>query len=136
MAARRLPRPTVSKFGSQANEKFHLLLYRLGLAHCRHLRTVRTHLSGLVHHNIVPSTEEKLTPERWDQLVNNDGSIRDPQEVFRLVYFGGLEPNLRKKVSVTANDFSIGMSKHQNVDHIEKTTAFSRFGHTFSATTK
>ncbi|XP_028967927.1 small G protein signaling modulator 1 [Galendromus occidentalis] len=68
------------------------------LAHCRHLRTVRTHLSGLVHHNIVPSTEEKLTPERWDQLVNNDGSIRDPQEVFRLVYFGGLEPNLRKKV--------------------------------------
>ncbi|XP_022696019.1 small G protein signaling modulator 2-like [Varroa jacobsoni] len=68
------------------------------LAHCRHLCTVRTHLSGLVHPLAAPATDQPLSCTRWQELLANDGSIRDPQEVLRLVYFGGVEPNLRSKV--------------------------------------
>ncbi|XP_055844301.1 small G protein signaling modulator 2-like isoform X2 [Episyrphus balteatus] len=70
------------------------------LAYCRHLSTVRTHLSGLVNGRITPElgTDEKgLTKERWDAL-NVDGVVTNETEVFRLVYFGGVEPELRKQV--------------------------------------
>ncbi|BFG00178.1 small G protein signaling modulator 1 [Drosophila madeirensis] len=70
------------------------------LAYCRHLSTVRTHLSGLVHGRITPemkADEEGLTRERW-QLLNVDGVLENATEFYRLVYFGGVQPELRQEV--------------------------------------
>ncbi|XP_075156542.1 trabuco [Haematobia irritans] len=70
------------------------------LAYCRHLSTVRTHLSGLVNGRITPemkADEEGLTVDKWNSL-NENGVARNANEVFRLVYFGGVAPELRKSV--------------------------------------
>ncbi|KAI2664877.1 Small G protein signaling modulator 1 [Labeo rohita] len=72
------------------------------LAYCRHLSTVRTHLSGLVNHTIVePDVPTDayvgLTTEVWQKFLQDCGSYEE-KELLRLVYFGGVEPSLRKEV--------------------------------------
>ncbi|KAI8740035.1 small G protein signaling modulator 1 [Biomphalaria glabrata] len=72
------------------------------LAHCRHLKTVRTHLSGLVYHTAVSEDSPVdgkigLTTEMWSKLCQN-GIVTDSKEVYRLVYFGGVAHELRKQV--------------------------------------
>ncbi|KAJ0067534.1 hypothetical protein NL108_008016, partial [Boleophthalmus pectinirostris] len=72
------------------------------LAYCRHLSTVRTHLSALVNHTIVdpcvPCDAYKgLTSEVWETFLQNSTSYEE-NELQRLVYFGGVEPSLRKEV--------------------------------------
>ncbi|XP_054711478.1 small G protein signaling modulator 1-like [Uloborus diversus] len=72
------------------------------LAHCRHLRTVRTHLSGLVNSIMVSENQpsdasQGLTPMAWAALCI-EGRLQDPMEMHRLVYFGGVDPSLRKEV--------------------------------------
>ncbi|KAG7274714.1 hypothetical protein CRUP_021155, partial [Coryphaenoides rupestris] len=60
------------------------------LAYCRHLSTVRTHLSALVNHAIVEPPADAsagLTARAYEE-----------KELLRLVYFGGVEPSLRKEV--------------------------------------
>ncbi|ODN02621.1 Small G protein signaling modulator 2 [Orchesella cincta] len=71
------------------------------LAHCRHLRTVRTHLVGLVRSDIVKSecptdATPGLTEEKWKELQAS-GSV-DMKEIYRLVYFGGMAHSLRKQL--------------------------------------
>ncbi|KAH8314598.1 hypothetical protein KR074_009183, partial [Drosophila pseudoananassae] len=70
------------------------------LAYCRHLSTVRTHLSGLVNGRIMPdlaADEEGLTRDKW-LAMHEDGVVTSELEFYRLVYFGGVEPDLRKEV--------------------------------------
>ncbi|KAM6965667.1 small G protein signaling modulator 1 [Aplochiton taeniatus] len=72
------------------------------LAYCRHLSTVRTHLSALVNHTIVEpdvpcNAIRGLTNEVW-QSFHKDRTAYDEQELLRMVYFGGVEPSLRKEV--------------------------------------
>ncbi|KAL8561077.1 hypothetical protein ACOMHN_031021 [Nucella lapillus] len=72
------------------------------LAHCRHLKTVRTHLSGLVYHAIVAVDDPEdasagLTPEKWANICLN-GVVKNSGEVYRLVYYGGVSHDLRKEV--------------------------------------
>ncbi|XP_030563112.1 small G protein signaling modulator 1 [Drosophila novamexicana] len=70
------------------------------LAYCRHLSTVRTHLSGLVNGRITPdlaADEQGLTSQKW-QAMNVDGIVTGELELYRLVYFGGVEHDLRKEV--------------------------------------
>ncbi|XP_051968711.1 small G protein signaling modulator 1-like isoform X2 [Xyrauchen texanus] len=72
------------------------------LAYCRHLSTVRTHLSGLVNHTIVvpdvPSDAYRgLTAEVWHKFLQDCSTYKE-KELLRLVYFGGVEPSLRKEV--------------------------------------
>lgn len=72
------------------------------LAHCRHLRTVRTHLSGLVHPEIIWSEERQneakgMTEEKWRSLFSDDKVI-DQAEVMKCIYFGGVEHEIRHEV--------------------------------------
>ncbi|KAK3771333.1 hypothetical protein RRG08_024289 [Elysia crispata] len=72
------------------------------LAHCRHLKTVRTHLSGLVYHVIVAEDDpidasDGLTLQAWDKLCC-DGVVKDSGEVYRRVYYGGVCHELRRQV--------------------------------------
>ncbi|KAM4578058.1 small G protein signaling modulator 1 isoform 1-T1 [Fundulus diaphanus] len=72
------------------------------LAYCRHLSTVRTHLSALVNHTIVapdvPSDASAgLTADVWQTFLKDCTAYKE-QELLRLVYFGGVDPSLRKEV--------------------------------------
>lgn len=72
------------------------------LAHCRHLCTVRTHLSGLVNPVIISPDEPcdatiGLTAEIWNSMNCNNQAM-DIMEMYRLTYFGGVEHNIRKEV--------------------------------------
>ncbi|KAK3084137.1 hypothetical protein FSP39_008789 [Pinctada imbricata] len=72
------------------------------LAHCRHLKTVRTHLSGLVLHTIVSADSPYdasggLTERTWRELTKSS-IITDAGEIYRLVYYGGIQHDIRKEV--------------------------------------
>ncbi|XP_061527621.1 small G protein signaling modulator 1 isoform X2 [Phycodurus eques] len=93
------------------------------LAYCRHLSTVRTHLSALVNHTIVspdvPCDAYKgLTADVW-RLFLQDCTTYKEQELLRLVYFGGVDPSLRKEVwPFLLGHYQFGMSEteRQEVD--------------------
>ncbi|KAG7322574.1 hypothetical protein KOW79_013920 [Hemibagrus wyckioides] len=72
------------------------------LAYCRHLSTVRTHLSALVNPTIIEpdipyDARRGLTAEVWKTFLQ-DSSAYEEAELLRLVYYGGVDPNLRKEV--------------------------------------
>ncbi|CAF0925160.1 unnamed protein product [Adineta ricciae] len=77
------------------------------LAYCRHLKTVRIHLTSLV--NPVPRIEdaEQLNPElcltfdSWSELFltrQEEHLHIDRKEIYRRIYSGGCEPSIRKQV--------------------------------------
>nr|XP_020450044.1 small G protein signaling modulator 1 isoform X2 [Monopterus albus] len=86
------------------------------LAYCRHLSTVRTHLSALVNHAIVapnmPCDAYKgLTTDTWQTFLRDCTAYKE-QELLRLVYFGGVEPSLRKEVwPFLLGHYQFGMSE-------------------------
>ncbi|XP_060256804.1 small G protein signaling modulator 1 isoform X4 [Ovis aries] len=72
------------------------------LAYCRHLSTVRTHLSALVNHMIVSpdlpcDAGQGLTARIWEQYLQDSTSYEE-QELLRLIYYGGIQPEIRKAV--------------------------------------
>ncbi|XP_037338588.2 small G protein signaling modulator 1 isoform X2 [Pungitius pungitius] len=93
------------------------------LAYCRHLSTVRTHLSALVNHTIVapevPCDAYKgLTTDVWRTFLQ-DCTAYDENELLRLVYFGGVDASLRKEVwPFLLGHYQFGMSeaKRKEVD--------------------
>ncbi|XP_075159014.1 small G protein signaling modulator 1-like [Haematobia irritans] len=95
------------------------------LAYCRHLSTVRTHLSGLVNGRITPDlavNESGLTKEKW-MALHEDGIITSHEEVFRLVYFGGVVHEIRKEVwPYLLGHYSFGSSteERQKLDDTSK----------------
>uniref|UniRef100_A0A672P396 Small G protein signaling modulator 1 n=1 Tax=Sinocyclocheilus grahami TaxID=75366 RepID=A0A672P396_SINGR len=98
------------------------------LAYCRHLSTVRTHLSGLVNHTIVepdvPSDAYGgLTTEVWQKFLQ-DCSTYEEKELLRLVYFGGVEPSLRKEVwPFLLGHYQFGMSEAERKEMDEQMRA-------------
>uniref|UniRef100_A0A8C8ISU0 Small G protein signaling modulator 1b n=1 Tax=Oncorhynchus tshawytscha TaxID=74940 RepID=A0A8C8ISU0_ONCTS len=72
------------------------------LAYCRHLSTVRIHLSALVNPTIIDpnvphDAQEGLTVDVWSSFLQ-DRSAYDEHELLRLVYYGGVAPTIRKEV--------------------------------------
>uniref|UniRef100_A0A3P8RDJ7 Small G protein signaling modulator 1a n=1 Tax=Astatotilapia calliptera TaxID=8154 RepID=A0A3P8RDJ7_ASTCA len=86
------------------------------LAYCRHLSTVRTHLSALVNHTIVApdvpcAASGGLTADVWQTFLKDCTAYKE-QELLRLVYFGGVEPSLRKEVwPFLLGHYQFGMSE-------------------------
>ncbi|KAK1160099.1 small G protein signaling modulator 1-like isoform X1 [Acipenser oxyrinchus oxyrinchus] len=87
------------------------------LAYCRHMSTVRTHLSALVNHTIVDRDVPHeagggLTAEMWQKYLQ-DCKVYEEQELLRLVYFGGVEPTIRREVwPFLLGHYQFGMSEN------------------------
>ncbi|XP_030102309.1 small G protein signaling modulator 2 isoform X5 [Mus musculus] len=88
------------------------------LAYCRHLSTVRTHLSALVHHNIIPPDRPPgasggLTKDVWSKYQKDEKNYKE-LELLRQVYYGGVEHEIRKDVwPFLLGHYKFGMSKKE-----------------------
>ncbi|XP_023618600.1 small G protein signaling modulator 2 [Myotis lucifugus] len=88
------------------------------LAYCRHLSTVRTHLSALVHHNIIPPARPPgasggLTKDVWSKYQKDEKNYKE-LELLRQVYYGGVEHEVRKDVwPFLLGHYTFGMSKKE-----------------------
>ncbi|XP_006863305.1 PREDICTED: small G protein signaling modulator 2 isoform X2 [Chrysochloris asiatica] len=88
------------------------------LAYCRHLSTVRTHLSALVHHNIIPPDRPPgasggLTKDVWSKYQKDKKNYKE-LELLRQVYYGGVEHEIRRDVwPFLLGHYKFGMSKKE-----------------------
>ncbi|XP_004404188.1 PREDICTED: small G protein signaling modulator 2 isoform X3 [Odobenus rosmarus divergens] len=88
------------------------------LAYCRHLSTVRTHLSALVRHNIIPPAQPPgasggLTKDVWSKYQKDEKNYKE-LELLRQVYYGGVEHEIRKDVwPFLLGHYKFGMSKKE-----------------------
>ncbi|XP_036125572.1 small G protein signaling modulator 2 isoform X1 [Molossus molossus] len=88
------------------------------LAYCRHLSTVRTHLSALVHHSIIPPARPPgasggLTKDVWSKYQKDEQNYKE-LELLRQVYYGGVEHDIRKDVwPFLLGHYKFGMSKKE-----------------------
>uniref|UniRef100_A0A8C1MT47 Small G protein signaling modulator 1b n=1 Tax=Cyprinus carpio TaxID=7962 RepID=A0A8C1MT47_CYPCA len=93
------------------------------LAYCRHLSTVRTHLSALVNPTIVEpdipyDARDGLSADVWKTFLQ-DSTAFEEEELLRLVYYGGVEPSLRKEVwpfLLGHYHFSMSLTERREVD--------------------
>ncbi|XP_017590390.1 PREDICTED: small G protein signaling modulator 1 [Corvus brachyrhynchos] len=98
------------------------------LAYCRHLSTVRTHLSALVNHNIVSpdvpcSASAGLTVDIWHRYLQDSSSYED-QELLRLIYYGGIQHEIRKAVwPFLLGHYQFGMTEAERKEADEQTRA-------------
>ncbi|XP_033024899.1 small G protein signaling modulator 1 isoform X2 [Lacerta agilis] len=98
------------------------------LAYCRHLSTVRTHLSALVNHDIVSpsmpcSASLGLTAEVWEMFLQDSTSYEE-KELLRLVYFGGVQHEIRKAVwPFLLGHYRFGMSEAERKEVDSQTRA-------------
>ncbi|KAG8590290.1 hypothetical protein GDO81_006715 [Engystomops pustulosus] len=97
------------------------------LAYCRHLSTVRTHLSALVHHSIIPPDKPSdasggLTKEVWSKYQKDMKNYKE-LELLRLVYYGGVEHDIRKEVwPFLLGHYKFGMTKKE-MDRVDEAIA-------------
>ncbi|CAF4948235.1 unnamed protein product, partial [Rotaria sp. Silwood1] len=99
------------------------------LAYCRHLKTVRTHLTSLVNPVLKVENNEQLdsnlslTAEGWNELFlskQKENLSIDKKEIYRRIYSGGCEPSIRKQVwpfLFSHYSFESTIDERNNVDH-------------------
>ncbi|XP_046719501.1 small G protein signaling modulator 2 isoform X4 [Silurus meridionalis] len=98
------------------------------LAYCRHLSTVRTHLSALVNHNIVPPDKPceasgGLSKDVWSKYQKDCKNYKE-LELLRLVYYGGVQHEIRKEVwPFLLGHYKFGMGKKDMTQIDEKIAA-------------
>nr|XP_013815601.1 PREDICTED: small G protein signaling modulator 2 isoform X2 [Apteryx mantelli mantelli] len=97
------------------------------LAYCRHLSTVRTHLSALVNHTIIPpdkpaSASGGLTKEVWSKYQKDKKNYKE-LELLRRVYYGGVQHEIRKEVwPFLLGHYKFGMAKKE-MDQVDEDIA-------------
>uniref|UniRef100_A0A8C2U985 Small G protein signaling modulator 2 n=1 Tax=Coturnix japonica TaxID=93934 RepID=A0A8C2U985_COTJA len=97
------------------------------LAYCRHLSTVRTHLSALVNHTIIPpdkpsSAAGGLTKEVWSKYQKDRKNYKE-LELLRKVYYGGVQHDIRKEVwPFLLGHYKFGMAKKE-MDQVDEEIA-------------
>uniref|UniRef100_A0ABM5EMM9 Small G protein signaling modulator 2 isoform X2 n=1 Tax=Pogona vitticeps TaxID=103695 RepID=A0ABM5EMM9_9SAUR len=97
------------------------------LAYCRHLSTVRTHLSALVNHTIIPpdkptSAVGGLTKEVWSKYQKDKKNYKE-LELLRRVYYGGVQHEIRKEVwPFLLGHYTFGMGKKE-MSQVDETIA-------------
>ncbi|KAK3859364.1 hypothetical protein Pcinc_034519, partial [Petrolisthes cinctipes] len=91
------------------------------LAHCRHLRTVRTHLAGLV----LPSTSTLPTEPEWKEGVtegvwaslHSDGCLTQHTQLLARVYLGGVTHQIRRQVwPYLLNHYQFGSTPEERTE--------------------
>ncbi|CAF3545141.1 unnamed protein product [Rotaria sordida] len=99
------------------------------LAYCRHLKTVRTHLTSLVNpvlkieNNEQSNSNLSLTYDGWSELFlkkQQENLPIDKKEIYRRIYSGGCEPSIRKQVwpyLFSHYSFESTIDERQNIDH-------------------
>uniref|UniRef100_A0A672QLC6 Small G protein signaling modulator 1-like n=1 Tax=Sinocyclocheilus grahami TaxID=75366 RepID=A0A672QLC6_SINGR len=93
------------------------------LAYCRQLSTVRTHLSALVNPAIIEpdlpyNARGGLSADVWKTFLQ-DSTAYEEEALLRLVYYGGVEPSLRKEVwpfLLGHYHFSMSLAERKEVD--------------------
>uniref|UniRef100_A0A8C4F7R1 Small G protein signaling modulator 2 n=1 Tax=Dicentrarchus labrax TaxID=13489 RepID=A0A8C4F7R1_DICLA len=109
------------------------------LAYCRHLSTVRTHLSALVNHNIVPpdrpcEASGGLSKEVWSKYQKDCKNYKE-LELLRLVYYGGVQHDIRKEVwPFLLGHYKFGMGKKDMSQVQHKHTHIHTHTHTHTHT--
>ncbi|XP_015277398.1 PREDICTED: small G protein signaling modulator 2 [Gekko japonicus] len=94
------------------------------LAYCRHLSTVRVHLSALVNHTIIPpdkptNAAEGLTQEGWSKYQKDKKNYKE-LELLRRVYYGGVQHEIRKEVwPFLLGHYKFGMTKKE-MDRVDE----------------
>jgi hypothetical protein len=76
------------------------------LAYCRHLKTVRIHLTSLVYPVSIGINDKldinlSLTIQSWQELFldkQKENLLVDKKEIYRRIYSGGCDPSIRKQV--------------------------------------
>ncbi|KAM8797404.1 small G protein signaling modulator 2 isoform 4-T4 [Eudromia elegans] len=97
------------------------------LAYCRHLSTVRTHLSALVNHTIIApdkpaSASGGLTKEVWSKYQKDKKNYKE-LELLRRVYYGGVQHEIRKEVwPFLLGHYKFGMAKKE-MDQVDEDIA-------------
>uniref|UniRef100_A0A8I3WYX6 Small G protein signaling modulator 2 n=1 Tax=Callithrix jacchus TaxID=9483 RepID=A0A8I3WYX6_CALJA len=103
------------------------------LAHCRHLNTVRTHLSALVHHSIIPpdwppGASGGLTKDVWSKYQKDKKNYKE-LELLRQVYYGGVEHEIRRDVwPFLLGHYKFGMTKKE-MEQVDAAVAASIDSH-------
>ncbi|XP_063002832.1 small G protein signaling modulator 2 [Elgaria multicarinata webbii] len=97
------------------------------LAYCRHLSTVRTHLSALVNHTIIPPDKPTgavggLSKEVWSKYQKDKKNYKE-LELLRRVYYGGVQHEIRKEVwPFLLGHYKFGMNKKE-MDRVDEKIA-------------
>uniref|UniRef100_A0A667GZW4 Small G protein signaling modulator 2 n=1 Tax=Lynx canadensis TaxID=61383 RepID=A0A667GZW4_LYNCA len=103
------------------------------LAYCRHLSTVRTHLSALVRHSIIPPARPPgasggLTKDVWSKYQKDEKNYKE-LELLRQVYYGGVQHEIRKDVwPFLLGHYKFGMSKKE-MEQVDSAVAASIDSH-------
>lgn len=55
-------------------------------------------MKAIKYFNFVEGAENGLTEEVWRAMTDENGAVNDKDEVYRLVYYGGVQHDIRKEV--------------------------------------
>ncbi|KAF5403686.1 hypothetical protein PHET_02955 [Paragonimus heterotremus] len=105
-------------------------LFYAWLAHCRYMKLVNTHLSGLVIHSSAcydqtdsswEALNSKTWAERYTSLSEEEKMHFDPTQIYQQIYHSGCDPTIRTQVwPYLLGLFKWSMTDMEKQDHMNK----------------